>query len=438
MVKSILTVAMVTILGLSSLAWSAEETKEAEPEKKIKWSEKVELRFHHGSGYDGEALNIDHSGVELGFGTLRWKNSLQPETLRLPEGAKSRFYRLTFEGSFIPSLLRDRTEEQVWEETKKTIDHAYATNPLLQGAPAAVVDTLKQGTYAEYREKIKENMDDLVHETTFHEVSVTWGVVSADKKTVYFVKVGKYKVEAGPGLNQNGQSRLEEITGNNLVQRGQTGNSSALGANLGVIHVNDSGIRMRGDLNVVASRGSAFVNGRDRVARVMNGSDEEHDWYSIDSVHARFLIQKGELEAYAAIASYDGELAFSAGVVVPVTNDLTLFFDYAIGERDIFEQAASTTMVYHFSKLREFRQWLDVSWYISYQRREGYKDAFSNIVSDADVFESGLHFKNPLPWGRKFQERHGIESYLRAGAFHEDRKQDENNSGVRATVGFSY
>ena len=292
-------------------------------------------------------------------------------------------------------------------------DPVYPTLPqaaqvqIKEQAVANALDLLDQ-TLAQAetaaKQKIDERVDALKTETMVQEFAIVFGKpisISDGRDGLVYVKAGKFKIESGPKTaDGGGRSKLEAIRPvNSRVQRGgAVAPTGAVGAGLVKIFKRPGrdNWSIRTDLYLFHDR-VAYISGQDYIGTVVSLEDnlyEEHKQLSnLNSGLLRTLISSKNFEFYASVGSYDGDTAFSAGLIANLTDKTSLLIDYYKGDRQQLKQGLSVFISHMLSEA--------VAVYAGYQQLQGsYQPTESNDPHDIDMEVVGVAL-NPASYLRK-------------------------------------
>ena len=384
---------------------------------------------------DGEG-ELDILNQHIGVSVSNHHETLERvlNKVRIPARDVKYIFELSMKFTSLPYLMSDSVKEKLHLRADEKIattrsqmvgpiisqvnaalmaDPVYPTLPqaaqvqIKEQAVANAMDLLDQQlaqAEAEAKEKIDTRVDALQTETMVQEFAVVFGrpvSISDGNDGLLFVKVGKFKIESGPQVADGGnRSRLESFRPvNSRTQRGgAVAPTGAIGAGLVKVFKRPgrNNWTLRTDLYLFHDR-EAFISGQDYIGTVVSLEDnlyERHKELSnLNSVLLRALISNKNFEFYASVGNYDSDAAFSAGLIVNLTDRTSVMFDFYTGNRQQLKQGYSVFVSHILNPA--------VTLYAGYEQlKQSYQPTVSNDPQDLGMEVVGVAL-NPASYLRR-------------------------------------
>lgn len=341
-------------------------------------------------GTNDEDSNAGH--LSVGFGNTTLHSALE-HFLNGSDEIPDFIYEATFRFSLVPMVLENKTKEELFTSLDHKIELAKQTTfiqmqPLVAKKvdaalaavpPGPVRDQLRlkfiadgeatlrqeiENKASEIRANKQKELDHRVTkvkvETMYQEFAIGFSKVVKNGQILAFVKGGKFRIENGPALDRNNQSRLSQIRATNSWVQEQVANTLAIDA--GVITRIDKDTSIRYDLFLFHDR-LPFLSGKEFVASAATLDQEQFDehmkWAKIDSTLLRVLFNKNNIknsiitgiQIHGSAGSYSGNFGGSAGLVAKIGEDNELIIDYVRNASDLkrVEEGVSAFFIRHIT-----------------------------------------------------------------------------------------
>ena len=414
--------------------------------------------IHHQTQYDSlrDRLDVNYSDLQLIFAQDPINIPDYLVRYQAPDGHEQALdgwkIELSSRLSAAPSLLKNRAEDDVRDRADEEIglaeplirqqvafylsqdpgflalDPAVQAMVLDQQAAAAV-----EGVRAEAYDLISERIDEIQTETSIQELAITAAKPLAGGDKLVFFRIGKYKPQFGPSLNNSLRTELEALRP--VSSRTQRMTSTvATGAVGGGLVSRGDGYSLRAEMALFHDR-IPWISAEDYIANVVRMDENSYDEHKkigrLDSGAIRFNLQVPGGEGYLSVGSYDQDAAWSVGAIIRVSPRDRLFIDFSDGDRDYLERGYSVAYAHDFDGLGR-----KLSLYLGYEHLDqaAIRAEYNDLV---DLDEAYTGAKLNLWSGALL----GQQSLLDIGAevVHQDLEAgsiDETDWGVRASAHF--
>ena len=312
-------------------------------------------------------------------------SSQTPQQFTQLVGQASSLIELGVKVSLLPYGLRNHVKEVLYTSVdeqaqlkqasaerliRKMVEDNFQSDPRLNDLPPAVVEEMKKQALTLALGKLNEQIlqgvtrhkqiyakrvDQMALETTIKELYLGYANVMGGGKGFVHVKIGKFRVESGATVDDNGLTLGENLRPwTSPVERGN--NTAGTGAiNIGNSFIYDDLI-VNFDIYFFHNRLPA-IDGQNHIANIAmlgheSDSDEEfenyREWWKIDSGLFRILLKSSNRsEIYLTVGNAKGDgIFYGVGATYYLTDNDSIKVDLVKG-RDSFLPEGAIFLIVH-------------------------------------------------------------------------------------------